>query len=149
MSNLTIHQNSHKEMTIMITQQNKLSSEHAFNEAQQHKDVCMFNTQTRCNENNKTQILNITQSTINPTRKQTEQSFLINTMSSLPWYMHLPYGISLPLQKCTRNKISPPKDMHKSHIEMTKLSSILLQNMLSPFLTRIDKGVKEKIKGKR
>ena len=25
-------------------------------------------------------------------------------MSSPPWYMHLPYGISLPLQMCTRNR---------------------------------------------
>ena len=49
-----------------------------------------------------------------------KQSFLINSMSSPPWYMHLPYGISLPLQMCMRNRISPPKDVHKSHIEMTK-----------------------------
>ena len=79
-----------------------------------------------------------------PTRKQTKQSFLINTKSSPPWYMHYPYGISLPLQMCTRNRISPLKDVHKSHIEMTKLSGILLRCILSPFLTRIDKGVKEK-----
>ena len=100
--------------------------------------------QTRCNENNKAQILNITQSTIKPTRKQTEQSFLINIMSSPPWYIHLLYGISLPLQKCMRNRISPPKDVYMSHIEMTKLSGILLQSILSSFLTRIGKGVKEK-----
>ena len=62
----------------------------------------------------------ITQNTIKPTRKQTEQSFLINTMSSPPWYMHFSYGIFLPLQMCMRNRISPPKDVHKSHIEMTK-----------------------------
>ena len=68
----------------------------------------------------------IIQSTIKPTRKQTKQSFLINTMSSPPWYTHLPYGISLPLQMCTRNRISPPKDVHKCHTEMTKLSGILL-----------------------
>ena len=65
-------------------------------------------------------------------------------MSSPPWYMHLPYRISLPLQMCTRNRISPPKDVYKSYIEMTKLSGILLECILSPFLTRIDKGVKEK-----
>ena len=41
-------------------------------------------------------------------------------MSSLPWYMHLPYGISLPLQMCMRNRISLLKNVHKSHIEMTK-----------------------------
>ena len=52
--------------------------------------------------------------------KQKKQNFLINSMSSPPWYMHLPYGISLPLQMCMRNRISPPKDVHKSHIEMTK-----------------------------
>ena len=47
-------------------------------------------------------------------------------MSSPPWYIHLPYGISLLLQMYTRNRISPPKNVHKSHIEMTKLSGILL-----------------------
>ena len=52
--------------------------------------------------------------------KQTKQSFLINSMSSPPWYMHLSYGISLPLQMCMRNRISPLKDEYKSHIEMTK-----------------------------
>ena len=58
--------------------------------------------------------------------KQTKQSFLINLKSSPPWYMHLPYGKSLPLQMYTRNRISPLKSVHKSHIEMTKLSGILL-----------------------
>ena len=52
--------------------------------------------------------------------KQTKQSFLINSISFPPWYMHLPYEISLPLQMCMRNRIYPPKDVHKSHIEMTK-----------------------------
>ena len=42
--------------------------------------------------------------------KQTKQGFLINLMSSPPWYMHLPYGISLPLQMYMRNRISPPKN---------------------------------------
>ena len=52
--------------------------------------------------------------------KQTKQSFLINSMSSPSWYMHLPFEISLPLQMCMKNRISPSKDVHKSHIEMTK-----------------------------
>ena len=52
--------------------------------------------------------------------KHTKQSFLINSMSSPPWYMHLPYGITLPLQMCIRNRISLPKDVHNSHIEITK-----------------------------
>ena len=52
--------------------------------------------------------------------EQTKQCFLINSMSSPPWYMHLPYGISLPLQMSMRNRISPPKDVHNNHIEMTK-----------------------------
>ena len=52
--------------------------------------------------------------------KQTKQSFFINSMSSPPCYMHLPYGISLPLQMSMRNRISPPKDVHNNHIEMTK-----------------------------
>ena len=46
-------------------------------------------------------------------------------MSSSPWYMHLLCGISLPLQMCMRNRIPPPKDVHKSHIEMTKHFGIL------------------------
>ena len=49
-----------------------------------------------------------------------KQSFLINLLSSPPWYIHLPYGISFPLQMFTRNRISPPKSVHKSYIEMTK-----------------------------
>ena len=46
--------------------------------------------------------------------KQTKQSFLIISMYSSPWYMHLPCGISLLLQMCMRNRISSPKDVHKS-----------------------------------
>ena len=57
--------------------------------------------------------------------------------------MHLSYRISLPLQMCMRNRISPPKDVHKSHIEMTKHSSIL-----SPFLSGINKGSRRN-EGKR
>ena len=41
-------------------------------------------------------------------------------MSSPPWYMHLPYEISLLLQTCTRNRISPSRNMYISHIEMKK-----------------------------
>ena len=65
--------------------------------------------------------------------KQTKQSFLINSKSSPPWYMHLPYGISLPLQICMRNRISPSKDVHKSHIEMTKHFGILSRVYSPPF----------------
>ena len=65
--------------------------------------------------------------------KQTKQSFLVNSMSSPHWNMHLPYGISLPLQMCMRNRISPPKDVHKSHIEMTKYSGILSRVYFPPF----------------
>ena len=65
--------------------------------------------------------------------KQTKQSFLVNSMSSPPWYMHLPNGISLPLQMCMRNRISPPKDVHKSHIEMTKHFDILSRVYSPPF----------------
>ena len=53
--------------------------------------------------------------------KQTKQSFPINLKSSPSWYMHHPYGISLPLQMCMRNRISSLKDEYKSHIEMTKI----------------------------
>ena len=69
-------------------------------------------------------------------------------MSSLPWYMHLPYGIFLPLQMHMRNRISPPKDVHKSHIEMTKTLWYTLYSILSPFLSGIDKGSRKK-EGKR
>ena len=79
--------------------------------------------------------------------KQTKQSLLINSMSFPPWYMHLPYGISLPLQMCIRNRISPPKDVHKSHIKMTKYFGIL-SRVYSPFLSGIDKGSRRK-EGKR
>ena len=65
--------------------------------------------------------------------KQTKQSFLINSKSSPPWYMHLPYRISLPLQMCMRNRISPPKDVHKSHKVMTKHSGILSRVYSPPF----------------
>ena len=58
-------------------------------------------------------------------------------MSSPPWYMHLPYGISLPLQMSMRNRISPPKDVHNNHIEMTKTLRYTLESILSPFLTGI------------
>ena len=61
-------------------------------------------------------------------------------MSSSSWYMHLPYGISLPLQMCTRNRISPPKNVHKSHIEMTKT----LQYTLPLFVTN-----RQRVKKKR
>ena len=64
-------------------------------------------------------------------------------MSSPPWYMHLPYGISLSLQMFMRNKISPPKDVHKSHIEMTKYSGIL-SRVYSPLFVRNRQRVKKK-----
>ena len=60
-------------------------------------------------------------------------------MSSPPWYMHLPYEITLPLQMFMRNRISPPKNVHKSHIEMPKLSGILFRVyfILSDILSRV------------
>ena len=62
-------------------------------------------------------------------------------MSSPPWYMHLPNGKSLPLQMCTRNKISLPKNMNKSHIEMTKtLRYTTLEYTLPIFDTNRQRG---------
>ena len=62
-------------------------------------------------------------------------------MSSPPWYMHLPYGIYLPLQMCMRNRISPPKDVHESHLEMTKtLWYTILEYTLHLFYTNRQKG---------
>ena len=66
-----------------------------------------------------------------------KQSFLIDLMSSPPWYMHLPYGISLPLQMCMRNTISPPMNVHKSHIEM-------IQKYTLPLFDTNRQKVKEK-----
>ena len=65
-------------------------------------------------------------------------------MSSPPWYMHLLYGISLPLQMCMRNRISPPKDVHKSHIEMTKNTMVYSLEYTLPFFVRNRQRVKEK-----
>ena len=75
--------------------------------------------------------------------KQTKQIFLNNSMSSPPWYMHLPYGISPPLQMCMRNRISPPKDVHKIYIEMTKTLRYTL-----PLFVRNRQRVKEKKKAR-
>ena len=81
--------------------------------------------------------------------KQTKQSFLINTMSSPPWYMHLSYGISLPLQMCTRNRISLPKNVHKSHIEMTNRNDkTLWYTTLEYTLTLFDRN-RQRAKEKR
>ena len=66
-----------------------------------------------------------------------KQSFLIDLMSSPPWYMHLPYGISLPLQMSMRNTISPPMNVHKSHIEM-------IQKYTLPLFDTNRQKVKEK-----
>ena len=66
-----------------------------------------------------------------------KQSFLIDLMSSPPWYMHLPYGISLHLQMCMRNTISPPMNVHKSHIEM-------IQKYTLPLFDTNRQKVKEK-----
>ena len=64
-------------------------------------------------------------------------------MSSPPWYMHLYYGKSLPLQMCTRNRISPPKDVHKSHIKMTKHSDIYSLEYTLPLFVRNRQMVKK------
>ena len=61
-------------------------------------------------------------------------------MSSPLWYMHLPYEITLPLQMCMRNRFSPPKDVQKSHIEMTKHSGILSRVYSPPFCQEWTKG---------
>ena len=34
----------------------------------------------------------------------------------------------LLLRMCTRDRISPPKNVHKSHIEMTKLPPLFVTN---------------------
>ena len=82
----------------------------------------MSKTQTRCNTRKKKH-----------KEKQTKQSFLINSMPSPAWYMHLSYGISLPLQMCMRNRISPPNNVHMSYIEMTIYSGILSRVYSPPF----------------
>ena len=41
---------------------------------------------------------------------------------------------------CMRNRISPPKDVHESHIEMTKHSDILSRVYSPPFCQEQTKG---------
>ena len=55
--------------------------------------------------------------------------------------MHLSYGISLPLQICTRNRISSPKNVQKSHIKMTKT----LQYTLPFFVTNRQRVKKKQV----
>ena len=76
--------------------------------------------------------------------KQTKQNFLINPMSSPPWYMHLSYGIALSLQMCMRNRISPPKDVHKSHVKMTKSLWYTTLEYTLPLFVMNGQKVKEK-----
>ena len=45
--------------------------------------------------------------------------------------------------ECARGRITPPKSMHMSHIEMTIQTRILI-DILFPFLSRIDKTIKWK-----
>ena len=45
---------------------------------------------------------------------------------------------------CTRNRISPPKDVHKSHIEMTKKSLVYTLEYTLPLFVRNRQRVKEK-----
>ena len=45
---------------------------------------------------------------------------------------------------CTRNRISPPKDVHKSHIEMTKNSLVYSLEYTLPLFVRNRQRVKEK-----
>ena len=45
---------------------------------------------------------------------------------------------------CTRNRISPPKDVHKSHIEMTKNSLVYSLEYTLPLFVRNRQRVKDK-----
>ena len=65
-------------------------------------------------------------------------------MSSPPWYMHLPYGISIPLQMCMRNIISPSKDVHKSHRNDKTLRYTTLEYTLPLFDMNRQRGQGEK-----
>ena len=88
-------------------------------------------------------ILNITQSTI----KQQENKHKVKQGFLKKYFLLLGICISAMAfspQKCTRGRISPPKNVHMSHIEMTKHIGIL-----SPFLSRIDKWLKRKEGKKR
>ena len=92
-------------------------------------------------------ILNITQSTIKQreNKHKVKQGFLIKEFL-------LPFGICIsPMTfspyECARGRITPPKNVHMSHIEMMKHIGIL-SGIHSPFLSRIDKTIKRK-KGKK
>ena len=93
-------------------------------------------------------ILNITQSTIKQRENKhiVKQGFLIKEC-------FLPLGICIsPMifspYECARGRITPPKSVHMSHIEMTTQTCIL-SGILSPFLSRIDKTIKRKEGKKR
>ena len=65
-------------------------------------------------------------------------------MSFPPWYLHLPYGISLPLQMCTKNRISPPKNVHKSYRNNKTLWYTTLEYTVPLFDTNRQRGQGEK-----
>ena len=65
----------------------------------------------------------------------------------------LPLGICIsPMTfspyECARGRITPSKSVHMSHIEMT-IQTCILSDILSPFLSRIDKTIKRKEGKKR
>jgi len=63
------------------------------------------------------------QSTIMQTRKQTKHGFLENK-SLLPLGIYI-FPKNFSLYESARDRISPPENVYKSHIEMTIFSDIL------------------------
>ena len=93
-------------------------------------------------------ILNITQSTIKQreNKHKVKQGFLIEECL-------LPLGICIsPMTfspyECARGRITPPKSVRMSHIEMM-IQTCILSGILSLFLSRIDKTIKRKEGKKR
>ena len=106
----------------------------------------MSNTKIRCDESNKTYQSTIKQRENKHNVKQKKQGFLKKNF-------RLPLGICISSiafspYECAQGRISPPKNVHMSHIEMTKHIGIF-SGILSPFLSRIDKQDKRKDGKKR
>ena len=94
----------------------------------------MSNTQTRHDERNKAKTLNVTQSTIKQQENKykakqgfLKQCILLFSICIFPMVFS-PY-------ECAPGRVSPPKIVHMSHIEMTIHTGILLFRILSPFLS--------------
>ena len=107
----------------------------------EHKSIGIYTCPKQKHDTMRTTKHNSKHHKTNKKTNRTKFSYYVNVFS--PWYMYLSYGISLPLQMCMRNKISPLKDVYKSHIEMTKYTDILSRVYSPPFCQEQTKGQEE------